>query len=167
MPRKSPEDSHKVITKAERKARKEHETTAMREGLKATLDHGIVTDALHNAGVNPEVVKQFEEFLVDYENQSDMSHLEEKREVGESIIERYKDKDIVMVRIPEDTIEAETVEEDTVEEDRAEVAEAPPEATGEEEEAEIDVTLPDTAEPTIAELEAELARLKKEQGIEE
>lgn len=63
MPKKDPKDSHRVITRAERKARKEHESAANIAGAKATGEAGNERDRLANEVPEVEATVSIEEHI--------------------------------------------------------------------------------------------------------
>ncbi len=158
MPKKRAENSHKVVTKEEKRARKEHESTSHVEGATATLDAGIERDRVANLVPTVEEIQSVVGFLEFYrKNQTAIAEVVEAKkviseEVAEStpkIVEEEIDKSIEEVIIDTEEVMTEDEKEDVIEA--------------------VEEVLEAVSEPSdvLAELESQIAELKaKKEALE-
>ena len=157
MARKDRKDSHRVITKTERKGRKQHEAESVLEGVRATSKKGREMDAAHNEKVEPAKVTEVAEIT------EQLAKVEE-REEAESIPEAAPLEELPALEIEEveEPLPEESPAETAVEEDAEPIED---EVVAEPPEAEENETV--TADEQIASLEAQIAALRGAEEAEE
>ena len=164
MARKDRKDSHRVITKTERKGRKQHEAESVLEGVRATSKKGREMDAAHNEKVKPAKVTEVAEIT------EQLAKVEE-REEAESIPEYIEPEDDLtgsQLRTVKE-LENELQSEDADESEEAAPSEPESEEVVEvlEEEAVEEENHTVSPDEQIASLEAQIAALRGAEEAEE
>jgi len=165
MARKDRKDSHRVITKTERKGRKQHEAESVLEGVRATSKKGREMDAAHNEKVEPAEVTEVAEIT------EQLAKAEREREEAESIPEYIEPEDDLtgsQLRTVKE-LENELQSEDADESEEAAPSEPESEEVVEvlEEEAVEEENHTVSPDEQIASLEAQIAALRGAEEAEE